>query len=147
MPILLSAIWSGLTSKAGGVIAEILAAVLVLVLILQSIQLHEARSMATRLQDSITAPVTGWSARLATCTSNATNLDGALKDQNAKVTAQAAAMAAKLAAAQKLAQQAEAGRKRSEALVAALTGYKTPKGSEACPDLLAADAAVQKALQ
>lgn len=147
MLAVMSAVWSGLTSKAGGVVAEILAAVLALVLILQSVQLHDARATAAKLQDSITAPVTGWSARLAACSSKSTDLEGALKDQSSAVTTQAAAMTAKLAEAEKLAQQAEAGRKRSEALVAALTSYRTPAGSEACADLQAADAAVQKALQ
>lgn len=144
---LLAAAWGGLTSRVAGPIATALAAGLALALTVQGFQLRAARASAAQLQASITTPVTGWSARLAACSANATGLEGQLKDQTAKVTAQAAAQAAKLAEARALAVQAEAGRKRSEALVAQLSSYQTAAGADDCADLMAADAVVLGSLK
>jgi hypothetical protein len=147
MLALIQAAWAAATSPAGAIISGALALILAVIAGAEAVQVHDARAEAVGLHSAIEAPATGWAARLAACSTNATNLQGQLQDQSAAIKTNAAAQAAKLAEAAKIAAQAEQGRARAEALVQQLSAYRTPAGSDACADLEAADAAVLRSLQ
>lgn len=146
LPILSTA-WGLLTSRLAGPIAAGVALALGLALAVQAFHLASARKDASSLRAQIEAPNTGFRDRLAACHANAVTLEGQLSDQTAKVREQAAAQNAKLAEAARLAAQAEAGRKRTQALSDQIAAYRTPAGADVCADLKAADAAVLETLR
>lgn len=78
-------IWGLLTSKLAGPIATAAALGLAVLLGVTRVELAGSRHHAEGLEASISAPVTGWAARLATCQANGVTLKTALDSQNAAV--------------------------------------------------------------
>lgn len=141
----LQACWALLTSRLAGPIAAGAALALGLALIASQLTLATTKKDLRAERAAITAPVTGWAARLATCQSNAASTEGALKDQNNQLASQKKAVDQKLAAAEQLAAVAARGRARAEASVSSLLAFK-PAADE-CKAFLEADALVLEQLR
>jgi hypothetical protein len=135
-----TAAWSALTSRLAGPIAAGVAVALAVTLGMARLELAHARRQAQAAEAAVTAPVTGWAARLATCQGNGRSLQAALDGQNAAVAALKRDSAARVAASTKAASAARKTAQAAQAHAAAILAAR-PTSADACA---AADALILK---
>ncbi len=131
--------------QAGAIGAGVTALGLALALAVTSANLHRVEKERDDVRDSITAPVTGWAARLTTVQANQARLQAAVNDQNARLAAISADGAGRIAAADKDLVEARRGQTKAEAHVARL--MKPLVGSDLCLRVQEADARLMETLK
>ena len=104
--------------QIGAIGGGLVAAGLAVSLALTTANLHRIEKERDEVRASITAPVTGWAARLTTAQNNAATLEARIKDQNARIDALGRDSAVRLAEADKALTAAQRGQAAAEAKVA-----------------------------
>lgn len=114
-------------------------------LLVSGARLKDAEAARDKLQASITAPGTGWAARLTTCQNNVVTLGSAIQTQNDAIKRTGEESAARLAAASAALKAAQRDNARAEAKVAAL--MKPLVGVNTCQRVIEADERLLESLK
>ena len=130
--------------KVGAIGAGVAAAGLAISLALTTANLHRVEKERDDVRTSITAPVTGWAARLTTAQNNAATLEARIKDQNARIDAMGKESAARLAEADRSLVAAQRGQAAAEAKVAKI--MKPLVAADMCLRVREADARLLESL-
>ena len=106
--------------QAGAIGAGVVAAGLAISLAITSANLHRVEKERDDVRASITAPVTGWAARLTTAQNNVGTLERRIADQNVRIDALGRDSAARLAEAERGLAAAQRGQAAAETKIAAI---------------------------
>lgn len=131
--------------QIGAIGGGLVAAGLAVSLAITAANLHRVEKERDDVRASITAPVTGWAARLTTAQNNAATLEGRVKDQNARIDALGRDSAARLAEAEKALTAAQRGQAVAEAKVAKI--MKPLVGADTCLRVIEADERLMESLR
>ena len=131
--------------QIGAIGGGLVAAGLAVSLALTTANLHRVEKERDDVRASITAPVTGWAARLTTAQNNAGRLQASIDDQNARIDALGRDSAARLAAAEKALTAAQRGQAAAEAKVAKI--MKPLVAADLCLRVQEADARLLESLK
>lgn len=131
--------------QLGAIGAAALVVILSIALAVSAANLRRVVKERDDVRASITAPVTGWAARLTTVQANQARLQAAVNDQNARLAAITADGAGRIAAAEKDLVEARRGQTKAEAQIASL--MKPLVGGDLCLRVQEADARLMETLK